>query len=67
LNDGREKKTIHLDKPDIGLYIAPGVWREMDDFSSGAVCLVLASEYYNEDEYCRDYSDFLNAIRTGKL
>lgn len=59
LDDGRKKRVITLNRPDIGLHIVPGIWRELVDFSSGAVCLVLASEKYLEEDYIRDYQTFL--------
>jgi hypothetical protein len=58
LDDGINKKIIHLDRPYIGLHIVPGIWRELLDFSSGAICIVLASEKYQEDDYIRDYQQF---------
>jgi WxcM-like protein len=58
LDDGREKARFHLNRPFYGLYIPCMIWRELDNFSSGSVCLVLASEYYDEFEYVRDYSAF---------
>lgn len=63
LDDGFEKKLFHLNRSYYGLYIAPGMWRDLDNFSSGAVCLVLASEFYTEDDYYRDYEVFLKAAR----
>lgn len=60
LNDGQNKKVATLNRPDIGLYIVPGIWRELLEFSSGAVCLVLASRLFDENDYIRDYNDFLN-------
>ena len=59
LNDGTEKKSFLLNKPNIGLYIPTGIWRELDNFSSGAVCLVLASDVYDEEDYIRDFDEFL--------
>ena len=59
LNDGKQKKTFTLNKPNKGLLIVPGIWRELENFSSGAVCLVLASEVYDEADYIRDYNSFL--------
>jgi dTDP-4-dehydrorhamnose 3,5-epimerase-like enzyme len=59
LNDGVEKKSFFLNKPNIGLYIPTGIWRELENFSSGAVCLVFASENYDEDDYIRDFDAFL--------
>ncbi|WP_336070808.1 FdtA/QdtA family cupin domain-containing protein [Mesoflavibacter sp. CH_XMU1404-2] len=58
LNDGYNTKTITLNKPDKGLLIVPGIWRELENFSSGSVCLVLASEVYDEDDYIRDFELF---------
>lgn len=59
LDDGMQKKIIMLNKPDKGLLIHTGIWRELENFSSGAVCLVLASDVYEEDDYIRDYNEFL--------
>lgn len=59
LKDGDLKKTITLNKPNKGLLIVPGIWREIDNFSSGSVCLVLASEEFNESDYIRDYKSFV--------
>ena len=59
LNDGTEKKSFLLNKPNIGLYIPTGIWRELDNFSSGAVCLVLASDVYDEEDYIRDFDQFV--------
>lgn len=58
LDDGREKKTVHLNRSYNGLMICPMIWREITNFSSGAVCLVLASDYYDEADYYRDYPQF---------
>lgn len=59
LDDGHVKRTFNLNRPYQGLYVMPGIWRTLDDFSSGAVCLVLASERYDEKDYIRDYNEFL--------
>ena len=59
LDDGFEKKTILLNKPSLGLLIPKGIWRELQNFSSGAVCLVLASDVFEESDYIRDYPQFL--------
>lgn len=59
LDDGTEKRTIILNRPYQGLLIVPGIWRTLDDFSSGSVCLVLASEKYDENDYIREYNDFI--------
>ena len=58
LNDGKVKRTFLLNRPYQGLLVVPGIWRELDDFSSGSVCLVLASHNYDEADYIRDYDDF---------
>ena len=62
VQDHREKRRVHLNRSYNGLYLPPMVWREMDNFSSGSVCLALASETYNEADYFRDYADYLKAI-----
>ena len=67
LDDGREKKTITLNRSYNGLYLPRMIWRELVNFSSGAVCVVLASEYYTEDDYYRNYEDFLVAVQGGKI
>jgi len=59
LNDGTEKKSFILNKPNVGLLIPTGIWRELQNFSSGAVCLVLASDVFKEEDYIRDYDEFL--------
>lgn len=59
LNDGKNKKVVELNRPYYGLYVVPGIWRELINFSSGAICLVLASEKYYKEDYMRDYSKFL--------
>lgn len=61
LDDGREKKRVHLNRSYNGLYVCPMIWRELDNFSSGSVCMVLASSKYDEDDYYRDYSEFMQA------
>ncbi|ASQ91585.1 hypothetical protein CHL67_02510 [Prosthecochloris sp. GSB1] len=58
LDDGVNKKVVHLDRPFIGLHITTGIWRELLNFSSGSVCLVLASHRYDESDYIRDYDNF---------
>lgn len=60
LSDGSETKTVQLNRPYFGLLIPPGTWRDMRNFSSGAICLVLASEIYTEADYIRDYNEYLN-------
>lgn len=59
LDDGRERKRFHLNRSYYGLYVCPMMWRELDNFSSGAVCMVLASAHFSEADYIRDYSQFL--------
>lgn len=59
LDDGREKEQTVLSDPSVGLYVGPGIWHEMYDFSPGAVLLVLAADFYDEDDYIREYSAFL--------
>lgn len=59
LDDGKNKKAFTLNRPYQGLYVVPGIWRDLDDFSSGAVLLCLASEHYDAADYIRDYDDFL--------
>jgi len=59
LDDGNVKRTFTLNRPYQGLLVVPGIWRELDDFSSGSVCLVLASHRYEASDYIRDYNDFL--------
>jgi dTDP-4-dehydrorhamnose 3,5-epimerase-like enzyme len=61
LKDGISSSTITLNKPDKGLLIKNNTWRELENFSSGAVCLVLASTTYNEDDYIRDFDEFLSS------
>lgn len=61
VNDGLNKKVYLLNKPNIGLLIPDGIWRELENFSSGAVCLVLASAVFDEADYIRDYVDFLKS------
>jgi hypothetical protein len=60
LDDGKNKKTVHLNRPYYGLLVVPGIWRELINFSSGAICLVLASHKYNEVDYIRDYNDYMS-------
>lgn len=64
LDDGREKKRFHLNRSYYGLYVCPMIWRELDNFSSGSVCMVLASNRYDEDDYYRNYVDYLSAKET---
>lgn len=59
VDDGNNKRTFQLSRPNIGLLLKAGLWRDLSNFSSGSVCLVLASDEYREDDYFRDYNDFL--------
>jgi dTDP-4-dehydrorhamnose 3,5-epimerase-like enzyme len=59
LDDGKDKKRVHLNRSYSGLYVCPMIWRELDNFSSGAVCMVLASNKFAEDDYLRDYAEFM--------
>lgn len=59
LDDGINKKTFVLDKPWKGLHVVPGLWRDLDNFAGGTVCMVLASEHYAEEDYIRNYEEFL--------
>ena len=60
IDDGSNNKKVMLNKPNKGLLIPSGIWREMDNFSAGSVCLVLASEFFDESDYFRDYNSFLD-------
>jgi hypothetical protein len=60
IDDGKNKKTVSLNRPNYGLHLKPGMWRELSNFSSGSICLVLASLLYDEADYIRDYNEFLN-------
>ncbi len=64
LDDGRGKRTVRLNRCHLGLYLCPMIWRELDNFSSGAVCMVLASDVYLESDYYRDYAEFIAAVKT---
>lgn len=66
LDDGETKLRFHLSGPDRGLYVCPMVWRELENFSSGSVCLVLASNPYDENDYFRDYDEYLSALRSSQ-
>ncbi|MFD0765446.1 FdtA/QdtA family cupin domain-containing protein [Mucilaginibacter lutimaris] len=58
IDDGLNKKTVQLNRPYLGLHVKPGIWRDISNFSSGAICLVLASMLYTEEDYLRHYADF---------
>lgn len=62
LNDGARQRRFHLNRSYYGLYICPMMWRSLDNFSSGAVCMVLASTPYIESDYIRDYDEFIAAV-----
>lgn len=66
LDDGKEKRRIHLNRPYVGLYVCPMIWRELDNFSSGSVCMVLASNCYDESDYYRDYGKFLEKANNNR-
>ena len=66
LDDGYEKKRFHLNRSYYGLYVCPMIWRELDNFSSGSVCMVLASNFYDEADYYRDYNDYLADLKKLK-
>ena len=61
VDDGLTKKSYFLNKPNIGLHITKGIWRELENFSSGAICLVLNSDVFKEEDYIRDYNEFLKS------
>ena len=63
LDDGFERKRYHLNRSHTGLLLPNMIWRELDNFSSGSVCMVLASAYYEESDYIRDYSEYLKLVR----
>jgi dTDP-4-dehydrorhamnose 3,5-epimerase-like enzyme len=64
LKDGQGEKRVTLNRSYFGMYVPPMIWRELDEFSSGAVCLVLASAHYDEEDYIRDYERYLE-VRCG--
>ncbi len=66
LDDGSAKKKYHLNRPYYGLYLPPMIWREIDNFSSGSVCMVLASDLFAESDYYRDLQEFLRATKEGR-
>ena len=67
LDDGKCKRSFFLNRPYQGLYVKPGMWRDLVDFSSGAVCMVLASEVYQKEDYIRDYQEFLEFRQTESI
>ena len=66
LKDGTDEVRHHMNRSYYGLYVPPGVWRELDNFSSGSVSLVLASDFFNEDDYIREYKDFQKMVKDIK-
>lgn len=66
LDDGQQRKRYHLNRSYYGLHVEPMMWREIDNFSSGSVCMVLASDFYDEADYFRRHEDFLKAVRSIK-
>jgi dTDP-4-dehydrorhamnose 3,5-epimerase-like enzyme len=66
LDDGHAKRRFHLNRSYNGLYIPPMMWRDLDNFSSNSVCMVLASDFYDEADYFRNYEDFLAAVRGAR-
>lgn len=63
LDDGVNRRVVHLNRPYYGLYLTNMIWRELLNFSSGGICLVLASDIYREDDYYRDYDDFIRDVK----
>lgn len=66
LDDGFARQTFHLNRSYVGLYVPAMVWRDIDNFSSGSVCMALASEHYDEADYYRNYDEFLAAAKAGR-
>lgn len=62
VDDGERRESFKLDRPHVGLYLPPMMWRELIDFSSNAVCMVVASDYFEEEDYIRDYAAFQSAV-----
>ena len=67
LDDGNEKKAFTLNRSYYGLYVPKGLWREMENFSTNSLAMILSSTYYNADDYVRDYDDFLKLKHDGKI
>ena len=63
VDDGHETRQFHLNRSYQGLYIPPMIWRDLDNFSSGSICMVLASDYYDESDYFSDRDDFIRTVR----
>ncbi len=66
LDDARDQRVEHLCAPNVGLYLPPMIWRDITDFSEGAVCMVLASDFYDEKDYFRNYAKFRKAVESEK-
>jgi hypothetical protein len=66
LDDGFQRRRLHLNRPYHGLYVPPMTWRELDNFSSGSVCMVLSSEFFDEADYLRDYSEFMCRVHSAR-
>lgn len=66
LDDGNESRTFHLNRPYLGLYVPPMLWRSLGNFSSGSVCMVIASELYDENDYFRNYNEYLTYSSKNK-
>ena len=66
LHDGESEEVHTLIRPNVGLHVGPMTWRELENFSSGAVCMVLASAYYDEADYIRNFEDFLEHAKAGR-
>lgn len=66
LDDGTRKRIVHLNRSNTGLFLTKMIWREITNFSSGSVCLALASEFYDEGDYYRDYNEFIKAVKSRK-
>lgn len=66
VDDGTRRAEFRLNRSYFGLYVPPLVWREIEDFSSGSVCLAVVSDYYSEDDYYREYQEFLRAVRAPR-
>ena len=67
LDNGSERETHYLNHPYEGLYVGAGIWRTLEDFSTGSVCLVLASEHFSEEDYIRDYDEFIQYVRNAHV
>ncbi len=67
VDNGKDIQTFHLNHPYQALYVGDGIWRNLDDFSSGAVCLVLASDLFDESDYIRDHDEFLKYVGNKKI